>query len=91
MDGFIKANTILVTVKDVRTSCGITYVREGSIIKVKSDSSEYKESVRIFRNQKAESDDNWHNVPKDSVRLAKEVEIRMWDKEIYFVTSVKTY
>lgn len=86
----IEADTILVAIEDQNTTCGINYIKQGSVLKVAKFKPEWRDNVRVFRNAKAEEDYNWHSIDLDKVRLATKIEEEMWNKEMYFVESVKT-
>ena len=88
---YIDKGTILVAIATQSTSCGINYINKGSIIKVAKDKNIYGEIFHVYRNKKAEDDDIRHSIYIENVRLANEKEIDMWNKEIYFVETVKTF
>lgn len=87
----VPKGTILVAIEDQTTFCGINYIRKGSIIKVAKNVEPWAAYVRVFRNKKAENENYYHNIDLENVREANELEIKMWDKEMYFIETVKTF
>jgi len=87
----IDKDVILVAREKQSTACGINYIKEGSILKVARDKEPWRNSVKVFRNKEEEQEDRWYNIDLSKVREATQVEIAMWNKEMYFVESVKTY
>lgn len=87
----IKKDTILVAVEGQSTACGINYIREGSILKVRKEKNLWSDTVQVFRNRDEESDDRWYGISLDKVREANEREIEMWSKDMYFVETSKTF
>ena len=86
----IKEGTILVATKVQNAACGSNYIKQGSILKVSRDKEEWRDRVKVFRNKEEENDYNWRAIDLDKVRFATSVEEQMWNKEMYFVESVKT-
>jgi hypothetical protein len=86
----INEGTILVCREEQATGCGIVYLKAGSIVKCARETAQWSNSVKVFRNKKAENEEHWHPIELAKVRRAKTHEIEMWNKEIYFVKSVNT-
>lgn len=87
----IKEGTILVAKFAELAICGRTVIREGSILKVAHDSLPYKTNIRVYRNKHEYDIDDWRTIDRANVREANEIEISMWNKEMYFVEKVKTF
>ena len=83
----IEEGIILVATEDQKSTCGINYIKVGSIIKVARTKPEWKDTVRVFRNTLEEGEYDWYSIDLDKVRLANNIEEEMWNKEIYFVES----
>lgn len=83
--------TIIVAEQPQSTSCGIRYIKAGSILKVAKDTYEFSDEVAVYRNKRAEQEYNWHIILLRKVRLATEEEVKMYNVDKYFVETVKMY
>jgi hypothetical protein len=81
--GEIKKGSILVCIETQSTSCGIKYVKMGSIIKCALDAEEYYDTVRIFRNEREMSLDNWKPIDREKLRFANPEEEELYYKGVY--------
>jgi hypothetical protein len=89
-DAVIIEGTILVATEDQLTSCGILYLKKGSIVKVARYVKDWHDDIKVFRNHEAEDDDNTHWLAKEKARLATNDEIIMWENDCYFINVINT-
>lgn len=89
MTKLFKKGQIGVVTKLQSTSCGIKYLKKGSIVKIASDTQEFTSYVRVFRNLKEQSENDWHMCDIEDIRHAEEIEVDMYTKGIYFLKSAK--
>lgn len=82
----INEGTILVLTDYQVSSCGIMYLRKGSIVKLAREKTDWKNTVKVYRNISNEQEDNYYFADLTKVREATVDEIRMWDNGIYFIT-----
>lgn len=91
MNEIISKGTILICTKQQTTTCGIVYLKKGSIVKCAKTTENYSKTVRVYRNKIAERENYWHSVSINKTRIAKANEVEMYNKEIYFLDTIKTY
>jgi len=89
MTKLFKKGQIGVVTKLQSTSCGIKYLKKGSIVKIARDTNEFTMYVRVFRNTKEESENDWYMCNIEDIRHAKEIEVDMYTNGIYFLESAK--
>jgi UDP-N-acetylmuramoylalanine-D-glutamate ligase len=87
--GTFKKETVLVAIADQKTTCGILYVKKGSIVKCAANQKPHSDTVVIYRNKDAERDDQTHYVSADKLRLAEPHEVEAWANCIYFINDIK--
>jgi hypothetical protein len=86
----VSKDTILVVTKDQMTSCGILYLKKGSIVKVARNVLDWYDEIKVFRNKEAEEDEKYHWLVKEDARLATDDEIIMWENDCYFINVKNT-
>jgi len=81
----LSRGAILVVTDTQSTSCGIKYLRKGSIIELAEDKERFDHYLYVYRNHDEKGYDKEKAIGVDKVRLATPYEIEMWNNKIYFV------
>jgi hypothetical protein len=85
----INKGTILVSTKPQSTGCGITYLKQGSIVKCAEDSLPFQSSVKIYRNENEMALNSWKPVSRNKLRIATDDESLLYYSGKHFLEEVK--
>ncbi|MCK9429948.1 MAG: hypothetical protein M0R17_08080 [Candidatus Omnitrophica bacterium] len=85
----INEGTILVAIATQSTACGVKYIHTGSIVKVARETPDWREDIKVYRNQKEEREDDWKYIDRSKVRLATPGEEELWKNNVSYLKYLK--